>query len=127
MPIFAAIAATGAGLHVVAYYVDHEAHISAAAAVASIAVPVALFKVSLTALFSYMLGVDRAILAGTGGVVVLLAGSVGLAAVGVSVPVCLLVIVLALAISIVIDERRGAERSEAALHRLQARAAKGPV
>lgn len=127
MPIFAAIAATGTGLHVVAYYVDHEAHISAAAAVASVAVPVALFKVSLTALFSYMLGADRAILAGTGGVVVLLAGSVGLAAVGVSVPVCLLVIVLALAISIVIDERRGAERSEAALHRLQARAAQGPV
>ena len=39
IPIFAAIAATGAGLHVAAYYIDHEAHISAAVAVASIAVP----------------------------------------------------------------------------------------
>jgi hypothetical protein len=125
MPIFAAIAAAGAGLHVVAYYVDHEAHISAAVAVASVAVPVAVFKVSLTALFSYMLGVDRTVLAGTAGVVVLLAGSVGLAAIGVSVPVCLLAVVLALAISIVIDERRGVARSEAALSRLQARAAKG--
>lgn len=127
MPIFAAIAAAGAGLHVVAYYVDHEAHISAAVAVASIAVPVAVFKVSLTALFSYMLGVDRGVLVGTAGVVVLLAGSVGLAAVGVSVPVCLLVVVLALAISIVIDERGGVARSEAALSRLQARAAQGRV
>ena len=35
IPIFAAIAATGAGLHVAAYYIDHEAHISAAAAVAT--------------------------------------------------------------------------------------------
>ena len=39
MPIFAAIAATGAGLHVAAYFIDHEAHIPAAAAVASIAIP----------------------------------------------------------------------------------------
>ena len=120
MPTFAAIAATGAGLHVAAYYIDHEAHISAAVAVASIAVPVALFKLSLTWLFSVMICVDRTVIAVAAGVVVALAGSVGLAAAGVSVPVCLLVIVLALGVSIVIDEKRGTERMNAALERLKA-------
>ncbi|HJW01101.1 MAG TPA: low temperature requirement protein A [Arthrobacter sp.] len=121
IPIFASIAATGAGLHVVAYYIDHEAHISAAAAVASIAVPVVLFKLSLTWLFSVMICVDRAIIAVAAGVVAALAGSVGLAAAGVSVPVCLLVIVLALGVSIVIDEKRGTERMNAALEQMKAR------
>jgi low temperature requirement protein LtrA len=120
MLIFAAIAATGAGLHVAAYYIDHEAHISAAVAVASIAVPVALFKLSLTWLFSVMICVDRIVLAVAACVVVALAGSVGLAAAGVSVPVCLLVVVLALGLSIVIDEKRGTERMNAALEQMKA-------
>lgn len=119
IPIFAAIAATGAGLHVVAYYIDHEAHISAAVAVASIAVPVALFKLSLTWLFSVMICADRTVIAVAAGVVVVLAGTVALAEAGVSVPVCLMVIVLALAASIVIDERRGTERLAAALEHLE--------
>jgi low temperature requirement protein LtrA len=121
IPVFAAIAATGAGLHVAAYYIDHAAHISAAAAVATIAVPVALFKVSLTALFSVMTCVDRVLIAVTTGVVVVLAGSVALAAAGVSVPVCLLIIVAALAASIVIDERRSTDLLHAALERLEQR------
>lgn len=122
MPLFAAIAATGAGLHVVAYYIDHEAHISAAAAVASVAVPVALFKLSLTWLFSVMICVDRTVVAVAAGVVAALAGSVGLAAAGVPVPVCLLVIVLTLGVSIVIDEKRGTERMNAALEQMKANA-----
>ncbi|MDP9694068.1 UNVERIFIED_ORG: low temperature requirement protein LtrA [Arthrobacter globiformis] len=125
IPVFAAIAATGAGLHVAAYYIDHAAHISAAVAVASIAVPVALFKVSLTALFSVMTCVDRTLIAVTTGVVVLLAGSVALAGAGVSVPVCLLVIVAALGASIVIDERRSTDLLHSALERLEQRAKTG--
>jgi low temperature requirement protein LtrA len=120
IPIFAAIAATGAGLHVAAYYIDHEAHISAAVAVASIAVPVALFKVSLTWLYSVMVGPDRTIIAVAACVLVALAAAIGLAAAGASVPACLLVIVLALGISIVIDERRGSERLHQALEKLEA-------
>ncbi|KRE68414.1 hypothetical protein ASG92_00590 [Arthrobacter sp. Soil736] len=119
MPIFAAIAATGAGLHVAAYYIDHEAHISAAVAVASIAVPVALFKLSLTWLFSVMICADRTVIAVAAGVLVVLAGTVALAEAGVSVPVCLMVIVAALGASIVIDERRGTERLGAALEHLE--------
>ncbi|MDR6416827.1 low temperature requirement protein A [Pseudarthrobacter sulfonivorans] len=120
IPIFAAIAATGAGLHVAAYYIDHEAHISAAAAVASIAVPVALFKLSLTWLYSLMVGADRTIITVAACVLAVLAGAIGLAAAGASVPVCLLVIVLALGVSIVIDERRGSERLRRALEKLEA-------
>lgn len=119
IPVFAAIAATGAGLHVAAYYIDHEAHISAAVAVASIAVPVALFKLSLTWLYSVMICVDRTVIAVAAGVLTALAGSVGLAAAGVSVPVCLLVIVLALGASIVIDEKRGTGKMNAALERME--------
>ena len=127
IPIFAAIAATGAGLHVAAYYIDHEAHISAATAVASIAIPVAVFKVALTWLYSAMMGPDRTVIAVAAGVVVVLAGAVGLAALGASVPVCMLVIVLALAASIIIDERRGAERLHNALQRLESEAAPRPA
>jgi low temperature requirement protein LtrA len=120
IPIFAAIAATGAGLHVAAYYIDHEAHISAAVAVAVIAMPVAIFKATLTWLFSTMICVDRTVIAVAAGVLAALAGSVGLAAAGVAVPVCLLVIVLALGVSIVIDEKRGTERMNAALEQMEA-------
>jgi low temperature requirement protein LtrA len=120
IPIFAAIAATGAGLHVAAYYIDHEAHISAAAAVASIAIPVALFKLSLTWLYSIMMGADRTIITMAACVLAVLAGAIALAAAGASVPVCLLVIVLALGASIVVDERRGSERLERALQKLEA-------
>jgi low temperature requirement protein LtrA len=123
--VFAAIAATGAGLHVAAYYIDHTAHISAAVAVASIAAPVALFKVSLTVLSSIMTCVDRTLLTVTGGLVMVLAGSVALAGAGVSVPGCLLIIVAALGVSIVIDERRSTERLHAALENLERRAKTG--
>jgi low temperature requirement protein LtrA len=122
IPVFAAIAATGAGLHVAAYYIDHAAHISAAVAVASIAVPVALFKVSLTALFSVMTCVDRTLIAVTTGVVSILAATVALAAAGVSVPACLLIIVAALGASIVVDERRSTDLLHASLEKLEQRA-----
>ncbi len=119
IPVFAAIAASGAGLHVAAYYIDHEAHISAAMAVASIAVPVALFKGSLTWLYSVMVGADRTIITVAACVLAALAGAVGLAAAGASVPLCLLAIVLALGVSIVVDERRGSERLQRALEKLE--------
>jgi low temperature requirement protein LtrA len=119
MPVFAAIAATGAGLHVVAYYVDHAGHISAAVAVASVAVPVAIFKVSLTWLLSVMICVDRIVVAVAAGVITAMAGSIGMAEAGAPVPACLLVIVLALGVSIVIDERRAAGRMHTALVQLE--------
>lgn len=122
MIVFAAIAASGAGLHVAAYFIDHEAHISAAAAVAWIAVPVAIFKVSLTSLYTAMLGPDKQVLWSTAMVVAVLAGSIALAAAGASVPACMLVMVASLGVSIVLDERSGHKGRAAALRRLEAAA-----
>ena len=122
MFIFAAIAATGAGLHVAAYFIDHEAHISGAAAVASIAIPIILFKVSLTTLYSIMLSPDRELLWSTAAVVVGLAGSIAMAAAGATVPLCMLEMMLVLGLSIAYDERRGHKGRAAALRRLEAAA-----
>lgn len=120
MVIFAAIAATGAGLHVMAYFIDHEAHISAAAAVASIAIPVAIFKVALTTVYGTLVGVNRINVALTSLVAVAAAGSIALAAAGAPVTVCLLVIVLAPAVAIVVDERVGHRHRALAMERLEA-------
>src|SRR6185312_11198096 len=43
MPLFAAIAGTGAGLHVAGYYLEHETHLGSVATVLSVAVPVAVY------------------------------------------------------------------------------------
>lgn len=122
LPLFAAIAATGAGLHVAAYFIDHEAHIPAAGAVASIAIPVILFKVSLTTLYSIMLGPDRELLWSSALVVIALAGSIAMAAAGASVPLCMLEMMVVLGLSIIFDERRGHKGRAAALRRLEAAA-----
>ncbi len=54
MLIFGSIAATGAGLHVAASYIGHEAHIGATATVMTVAVPVAVFVFALFALYTYL-------------------------------------------------------------------------
>jgi low temperature requirement protein LtrA len=41
--LFSAIAATGAGLHVAGYYVEHKSHIGAVATLLSVAIPVAVY------------------------------------------------------------------------------------
>lgn len=122
LPLFAAIAATGAGLHVAAYFIDHEADIPAAGAVASIAIPIILFKVSLTTLYSIMLGPDRELLWSSALVVIALAGSIAMAAAGASVPLCMLEMMVVLGLSIAFDERRGHKGRAAALRRLEAAA-----
>jgi low temperature requirement protein LtrA len=119
MPLFAAIAATGAGLHVAAYFIDHEAHIPAWAAVASIAIPIILFKASLTTIYSFMLGPDRELLWSSSLVVAGLAASIVMAAAGASVPLCMLEMMLVLGLSIAYDERRGHKGRAAALRRLE--------
>ncbi|MFC8041480.1 low temperature requirement protein A [Paenarthrobacter sp. NPDC057355] len=122
MPVFAGIAATGAGLHVAAYYIDHETSISAAAAVASSAIPIIVFKVSLTTLYGSMLNADRELLWSTALVVIGLAASIAMAAAGASVPLCMLEMMLVLGLSIAYDERRGHKGRAAALRRLEAAA-----
>ncbi|MEE2523710.1 low temperature requirement protein A [Pseudarthrobacter sp. J75] len=124
MFIFAAIAAAGAGLHVLAYYIDHEAHISAAGAVATVAIPVTIFKIALTWLYGSMAGYDPLNLGLTALVVGSSALAIALAAAGVPVTACLLVIVAGPAIMIVVDEIAGRPRRTKALARLEEQHAK---
>ena len=91
MLIFAAIAATGAGLRVTAVFIAHEATIGPVASVLSIAVPVAVYGAAIYGLHAWLSGqgdpLRIGLLAGTVG---LLAAAVGLAAAGGSLAACLM-------------------------------------
>jgi low temperature requirement protein LtrA len=91
--IFAAIAATGAGFRVTAAYIAHEAAIGPVATVLSEAIPVAIYLLAIASLYAWLMRrstlLHLGLLAATAA---LLLGSVGLAARGVSLPICLLVL-----------------------------------
>ena len=53
--IFGSLAATGAGLHVAAYVIEHEAHIGPVAAVLTTAVPVLVFTTGLFVVYSLLM------------------------------------------------------------------------
>jgi low temperature requirement protein LtrA len=53
--IFGSLAATGAGLHVAATVISHEAHISATAAILTVGIPVAIFLTGLFTLYSLLM------------------------------------------------------------------------
>ena len=116
--VFMAIAATGAGLHVAAYYLEGRSTLGAVGVVLATAVPVAVFGLCLAALYAVLVGLDRAALRNGFAALVLLALAVVLAANGVGVPWCLLVVMLAPVPAIISDERTEARRREQALARL---------
>jgi low temperature requirement protein LtrA len=106
--IVTAIVATGAGLHVAAYFIEHKAHISALATVLTVAVPVSVFLGLVYALYYYLVRrfdpFHLWLLSGTAGVV----GVAIIAAMsGVSMPVCLLILTLAPVVTVVGYEIRG--------------------
>jgi low temperature requirement protein LtrA len=53
--IFGSLAATGAGLHVAAYVIEHEAHIGPVSAVLTTAVPVLVFTAALFVVYSLLM------------------------------------------------------------------------
>ena len=114
MLVFGSIVATGAGLHVAAYYIDHKAHIGAVATVLTVAVPVSVFVLMIYGLYTYLLGQgDRFhlwLLAGTASV---LAASVVAAMAGVDMAVCLIILMLAPIVTVagyeIVGHRHSAE------------------
>jgi low temperature requirement protein LtrA len=116
--LFAAIAGTGAGLHVAAYYIEHVAHIGAVATVLTVAVPVALYVLMVYVLSSTLTrSIDSfhlLLLAVTGVFVVV---PVLMAAVGVSMAVCLVVLMLAPAVNVVGFETVGHRHAASLLER----------
>ncbi len=96
LAVFAAIVATGAGLHVAAYYVDGESKLSSVGTVLAVAIPVGIYLVAMFVIYSLLvrdLDLLHALLLVLAAAV-LLAGVV-LAAQGTSMAVCLLVVTAA--------------------------------
>jgi low temperature requirement protein LtrA len=126
MLIFASIAATGAGLHVAATYIGHEAHIGAAATVLTVAVPVAVFVLALFALYTFLVrAVDPfhfILLAGT---VAVLVASVILATIGAPMALCLVVLMLAPIVAVIGYETIGHRHMLVAVQRTLARGRPG--
>jgi low temperature requirement protein LtrA len=116
--IFTAIAATGAGLHVAAFYIEDQAQISGMATVLSVAVPVGVFALTVFALHTYLVGEGDpfhiGLLAGTAAV---LAAAVWLGAAGVPMAWCLLVVMLAPVVTVVGYEAVGHHHLAAVLER----------
>jgi low temperature requirement protein LtrA len=119
LAIFAPLAAMGAGLHVAAYDLEGEAHISQTAVVLSVVIPVAIFVLVLYGLFAVLFRARDPfhlwLLAGTA---LLVAAPVALAAAGVSVTICLLVVALAPVVTIVGYETLGHQHLAGMLRRL---------
>ena len=121
MLIFAAIAATGAGLRVTAVFIAHEATIGPVASVLSIAVPVAVYGAAIYGLHAWLSGqgdpLRIGLLAGTVG---LLAAAVSLAAAGGSLAACLIVLTAAPLVTVVGYEMAGRRRTAKAVERVLA-------
>ena len=121
MLLYAAIAATGAGIHVAAYVVDGTAQIGTLGAVLSIAVPVLLFAVTSFGLYAYLMrSTDLFHLALVAGLVALLAAAVVVAAAGGSLGICLVLVTLSPIVVVVGYETVGHRHEEELLDRMLA-------
>jgi low temperature requirement protein LtrA len=118
--LFAAIAATGAGMHTAAFYLEHHSELSAVATVVTVTIPVGVFALLLYGLYAWtMHALDPfhlLLLAGTAGVLAL---TVVLALAGVSMPWCLVVLALTPVVTIVGYEALGHRHLEGHLEALR--------
>lgn len=108
MVIVASIVATGAGLHVAAYFIERKAHIGPLVTVLSVAIPVGVFLGLIYILYWYLVRqFDRLhtwLLSGTAAIVAL-AIIAGIA--GVDMAICLMILMLAPIVTIVGYELQG--------------------
>jgi low temperature requirement protein LtrA len=118
IPMYAAIAATGAGLHATAYVIEGEAHIGVRGSIIAVAIPVLVFTVGLFALYTYLVNdFDTFHIGLFAGSTLLLILGVVLAAAGASIGTCLLLITAAPAVTIVGYETIGHRHKAAAMER----------
>ena len=93
LPLFGATVAVGAGLHVAAYYIEHDTHLSAVGMLATVAIPLAVYVLMVYVLYmqiSRTYDPFHLLLLALSAVV--LGGSMLLAAAGVDVFWCLLLL-----------------------------------
>jgi len=121
MVIVTAIVATGAGLHVAAYYLEHKAHIGAFAVLLTTAIPVSVFIGSIYALYYYLVRrfdpFHLWLLLLTVAVVV---AAVVAALAGVRMSMCLCILTLAPVVTVVGYEMRGHRHQAESLARAEA-------
>ena len=102
MLVVTSIVATGAGLHVAAYFIEHQARIGPLPAVLSVAIPVGLFLGLIYALYYYLVrrfDPNHVILLLATAAVVALALIAAIS--GVDVAICLVILMLAPAVTVV--------------------------
>jgi low temperature requirement protein LtrA len=116
IPLYAAIVATGAGLHTAAYYVEGHSAIGSIGTVFSVVIPVAVYIALVYLLYSLMVrtwdGFHVLLVVLTAGVLV---AAVVSAAVGLPMAVCLLIATLAPVVSVVGFEMVGHRHAAAAI------------
>lgn len=101
MPVYGAIVATGAGLHTAAYFIQHHSTLGSVATVLSVVIPVAIYITLVYVLYALMLrSVDGLHVLLVVLTAVVLIATVGLAALGVPMALCLLVASLAPMVSV---------------------------
>jgi low temperature requirement protein LtrA len=94
--LFASLAATGVGLHVAALFIEDEAHLSTLAAVATTAVPLAVYVLSLYGLYSLLTRqIDPFHVWLIAGTAVVITTAIVMAAADAPIAACLLVLTLA--------------------------------
>ena len=125
--IFAAIAASGAGFRVAAAYIAGEAAIGPTATVLSVAIPVAVYVAGIYGIYVWLMRHgDPLHIWLVAASAAFLAASVGLAAVGVSLPVCLIVLTAAPLVTVVGYELVGRRHAAEAMARLLAQENQAP-
>ncbi len=116
--IVASIVATGAGLHVAAYFIEHKAKIGPLATLLAVAIPFSLYLGMIYWLYAYLLGeFDRFHLLLLGGTAAVIAIAIAAAALGVNMAVCLVILMLAPVVTIVGYELVGHAHKQAAIER----------
>jgi low temperature requirement protein LtrA len=114
--IFAAIAATGAGLHVAAYVIEGAAEIDTVGAVLAVAIPVLILCLSIFALYDFLVAqIDPFHFGLIAGTVALLVASVLAASAGASLGLCLMLITLSPFVVVVGYETIGHKHEAAVL------------
>ena len=116
MVTIAAIVATGAGLHVAAYSIEHKSQIGAVATVLAVAVPVVVYLLSIYLMYYFLVrrfdGLHVWLLGGTLAVAAL---AILAAFAGLDMAVCLVIVMLAPAVTVVGYEVSGHRHATAAL------------
>ena len=114
--VFAAIVATGAGLHAAAYYVEHHSKLDAVGTVLSVAIPVAVYIVAVYLLYASLINARDAFhLLLVGLTAAVLVAAVVLVDRGMSMANALLIVMLAPAVTVVGYELLGYRHAEEAI------------